>query len=168
MDARRMREPSSVSIGATCVCTEANGRKRPRQCQRERLPSHRQLSRGTTLGNTQPIRLRDSSTKRNHTSAKSKATGPFLGAHMSIAGGYNNAVLAAAKAGCDIVQLFTKNTNQWRAKPISDDDVRLFGEAVEITGIQTSFAHNCYLINLASRDAALWKKSVDAIVVEIQ
>src|SRR5262245_42508458 len=94
--------------------------------------------------------------------------GPHLGAHMSIAGGYNNAVLAAARAGCDVVQLFTKNNNQWRAKPISEDDVRLFGEAIDATGIRSPFAHNCYLINLASPDAALWKKSIDALVVEIQ
>ena len=38
---------------------------------------------------------------------------------MSIAGGYYKAVEIAARCGCDCVQLFTKNNNQWRAKPIS-------------------------------------------------
>jgi deoxyribonuclease-4 len=87
---------------------------------------------------------------------------------MSIAGGYNNAVLAAAKAGCDIVQIFTKNNNQWRAKPLTDEDVSRFNESIRATGIQSSFAHNCYLINLASPDGTLWKKSIDAMVIEIQ
>ena len=49
----------------------------------------------------------------------------ILGAHMSIAGGYYKAVEIAAEEGCDCVQIFTKNNNQWRAKPLTDDDVRL-------------------------------------------
>ncbi len=93
---------------------------------------------------------------------------PPLGAHMSIAGGYFNAVLAARGAGCDTVQLFTKNNNQWRAKPLSDEDVRLFAQTLRDTGIQTPIAHDSYLINLASPDAALWEKSIDGFVVEIQ
>ena len=51
---------------------------------------------------------------------------PPLGAHMSIAGGYYRAVEAAAECKMDCVQLFTKNNNQWRAKPITDDDVAAF------------------------------------------
>ncbi len=51
---------------------------------------------------------------------------PILGAHMSIAGGYWKAVVAARKAGCDCVQIFTKNNNQWRAKPITDEDTDKF------------------------------------------
>ena len=51
----------------------------------------------------------------------------ILGAHMSMAGGYYKAVEIAQRCGCDCVQLFTKNNNQWRAKPITDDDVERFG-----------------------------------------
>jgi deoxyribonuclease-4 len=101
-------------------------------------------------------------------SPKTGRKGPLLGAHMSIAGGYHNAVLAALKAGCDTVQLFTKNNNQWRAKELTADDARLFAETLRETGIQTPTAHDCYLINLASPDPAMWKKSIDAFVIEIQ
>jgi deoxyribonuclease-4 len=38
---------------------------------------------------------------------------PLLGAHMSITGGYHNAVIEAHTAGCDVVQLFTKNCPNW-------------------------------------------------------
>jgi deoxyribonuclease-4 len=86
---------------------------------------------------------------------------------MSIAGGHHNAVFAAARAGCDTVQLFTKNNSQWHAKPISDESSNLFAAAIRSTGIQSPFAHNCYLINLASPDHALWKKSIDAQVIEV-
>ncbi len=92
----------------------------------------------------------------------------ILGAHMSIAGGYYKAVEIARDCKCDCVQLFTKNNNQWRAKPITDDDVEKFAAALRQTGITHPIAHDSYLINLASPDAALWKKSLEAFVVELQ
>ena len=91
-----------------------------------------------------------------------------LGAHMSIAGGYYRAVEAAAEVGCDVVQLFLKNNNQWRAKPITDDDVARFRSAIETTGVGHPLAHASYLINLAAPDDALWHKSIDALVVELE
>lgn len=87
---------------------------------------------------------------------------------MSIAGGYFNAVLAARAAGCETVQLFTKNNNQWRGKPMTDEDARLFRDALRDCGINSPTAHNCYLINLASPDDAMWKQSIDAMVQEIR
>ena len=54
---------------------------------------------------------------------------PLFGAHMSIAGGCHNALLLA-EHGCDTVQLFTKNANQWKARPFTEDDVRLFRKAL--------------------------------------
>jgi len=92
----------------------------------------------------------------------------ILGAHMSIAGGYYKAVEHAKAAGCDCVQLFTKNNNQWRAKPITDDDVARFRDALKETGVSHPIAHDSYLINLASPDDALWRKSVDAYVDELR
>ncbi len=90
-----------------------------------------------------------------------------LGAHMSIAGGYYKAVEAAKKAGCDCVQLFTKNNNQWRAKEISEDDAAKFRASLAELGIAHPISHDSYLINLASPDPELWKKSIDAFVVEL-
>ncbi len=92
----------------------------------------------------------------------------ILGAHMSIAGGYYKAVLAAQKAGCDCVQVFTKNNNQWRAKPITDEDIEKFRDALDECGITHPISHDSYLINLASPDDELWKKSIDALVIELQ
>jgi deoxyribonuclease-4 len=91
----------------------------------------------------------------------------ILGAHESIAGGYYKAVETARRVGCDCVQVFTKNNNQWRAKELTDDDVARFQAALKECKISHPLAHDSYLINLASPDAALWKKSVDAFVVEL-
>jgi deoxyribonuclease IV len=92
----------------------------------------------------------------------------ILGAHQSIAGGYYKAVEIAHRTGCACVQVFTKNNNQWRAKPITPDDVRQFREALSALNIAHPLSHDSYLINLASPDAELWKKSIDAFVVELQ
>jgi deoxyribonuclease IV len=91
----------------------------------------------------------------------------ILGAHMSIAGGYYKSVEAARKAGCDCVQLFTKNNNQWRAKDISVDDAARFKAALGEHGVAHPISHDSYLINLASPDPELWKKSIDAFIVEL-
>lgn len=92
----------------------------------------------------------------------------ILGAHMSIAGGYYKAVEIASRCGCDCVQLFTKNNNQWRAKPISDDEAARFRAALKDLKINHPIAHDSYLINLASPDDTLWHRSIDAFVDELQ
>ena len=93
---------------------------------------------------------------------------PILGAHMSIAGGYDRAVERAAAVGCDCVQLFTKNNNQWRAKRIAPEEGERFRRALVERGISHPTAHDAYLINLASPDKTIWRKSVDAFVVELR
>jgi deoxyribonuclease IV len=87
---------------------------------------------------------------------------------MSIAGGYYRAANAAGELGMDTVQIFTKNNNQWRAKPLSDEDVRLFREAIAEHNLQIPCAHDSYLINIGSPNNDLWEKSLDALVVELE
>lgn len=86
---------------------------------------------------------------------------------MSITGGYFRAVERAHEAGCDCVQLFTKNNNQWRAKELTDEDAERFQEALERLKIGCPTSHVSYLINLASPDEALWTKSVESLEVEL-
>lgn len=92
----------------------------------------------------------------------------ILGAHQSIEGGYYRAVERAHQAGCDCVQLFTKNTNQWAARDITPDDARRFRESLDKTGITHPIVHDSYLINLASPDPALWQRSVEAFMAELR
>jgi deoxyribonuclease-4 len=93
---------------------------------------------------------------------------PLFGAHMSIAGGCHNAVLAARSHGCEALQLFTKNSNQWAAKALSDEEVREFRKTLRGSGIRVTMAHDSYLINLASPDVELYRRSLEAFVVEVQ
>lgn len=93
---------------------------------------------------------------------------PILGAHMSIAGGYYKAVNAAAAAGCQCVQVFTKNNNQWRAKEMTDEDAQKFKDAMATHGINHPLSHASYLINLASPKQELREKSIEAMIVELE
>ncbi len=92
---------------------------------------------------------------------------PILGAHQSIAGGYYRAVERACACGCDCVQLFTKNNTQWKARPIVAEEVIRFHQALADSEIAHPLVHDSYLINLASPDKELWKKSVDNFVAEL-
>lgn len=91
-----------------------------------------------------------------------------LGAHMSISGGVDKAVLRGQKIGCETIQVFTRNNNRWAAPPLKDGTIENWYHNLEKTGIAPVVAHDSYLINLASPDEALWQKSLDAFVVEIE
>ncbi len=91
-----------------------------------------------------------------------------LGAHMSIAGGLSLALERGRAVGCSVVQLFVKNQLQWTAKPLTNEDVRLFRRARRTTGIRTVFAHATYLINLATPAEAEWRRAVDAFADELE
>lgn len=93
---------------------------------------------------------------------------PLFGAHKSIAGGYQRAINEAVAHECQSVQLFTKNNNQWYAKEITLDEVRIFKKTFRESRLKQPMAHVCYLINLASPDPALYRKSVEAFVIEVQ
>ncbi len=93
--------------------------------------------------------------------------GPRLGAHMSIAGGVAKALLRGQQTGCDTIQIFTKNNNQWRAKALTDQEVRTYHEHRGKTGIWPVVAHDGYLINLASPKRDLYRKSLEALRIEV-
>jgi deoxyribonuclease-4 len=91
----------------------------------------------------------------------------ILGAHLSIAGGYHKAVEKAHLYGCDCLQVFTKNTTQWRARRITSEEATRFRAALAQSAVSYPIAHASYLINLASPDRTLWRRSIDAFVAEL-
>lgn len=87
---------------------------------------------------------------------------------MSIAGGAWKAYARGARSGCTAMQIFTKNASQWEAPPLSRTDVLRFREEGKRAGIHPVFAHDAYLINLASPSAALRARSRRAFLEEMQ
>ena len=92
----------------------------------------------------------------------------ILGSHVSAAGGVYKAVQRAVDVGCDCVQIFTKNNNQWAAKPLSEDHIQKWNDALSQSGLSDPIAHASYLINLASPKQDLFQKSIDALVIELE
>ena len=96
-----------------------------------------------------------------------KPSRPF-GAHQSIAGGYAKAVERAVETGCDCLQVFTRNINQWKTTPIPPADAADFRAAVKQAWLKLVVAHDSYLINPASADGPLRAKSIAGLVEELR
>src|SRR6185436_19715296 len=90
-----------------------------------------------------------------------------IGAHMSVAGGVSKAVDRAVLHGCEALQIFAKNANQWRGKPLDPVDVRTFRRKADRAGITPVVSHASYLINLATAAPVLRQQSIDAFVDEL-
>ena len=92
----------------------------------------------------------------------------LIGAHMSIAGGAFNAFAQGEDAGCTTIQIFTKSSNQWKAKELSDEEIEKYHAEQKRTMLKPVIAHDSYLINLGSPDVALLNKSREAFLVEMK
>ncbi|MEL6396546.1 MAG: deoxyribonuclease IV [Planctomycetota bacterium] len=93
----------------------------------------------------------------------------MFGSHLSIAGGMHNALDEAESLGLDTVQVFTKNQQQWKVKPLLDDAVAEWTARLERLGWQgRTVSHASYLINMASPDDELWAKSIGLMREEIE
>jgi deoxyribonuclease-4 len=92
----------------------------------------------------------------------------LIGAHVSIAGGIHKAFERGSRLQCNSIQIFLKNSNQWKAKPLTELDCHLFRVAQQNGTIKVVVAHDSYLINLASPDPELHRKSLDAFMEEMK
>ena len=90
--------------------------------------------------------------------------GDLLGAHISTKGGLHTVFERAAEISASAIALFAKNSNQWKGKTMSGDDVALFTDKRNLRPILT---HASYLINLATTNAEFHRKSIDAMIDEL-
>ncbi len=86
---------------------------------------------------------------------------------MSVAGGVSTAVDRAVVHGCEALQIFCKNANQWIGKPLAADEIVRFRQRVDETELAPVVSHASYLINLATSQPHLRKQSIDAFVDEL-
>jgi deoxyribonuclease-4 len=91
-----------------------------------------------------------------------------LGAHESISGGLHRAFDRARSATCDAVQIFVKSNRAWAVKPLTEEDVAQFRAKAEETSIGPVVGHASYLLNLGTPDDALWTKSRDMLITELE
>lgn len=94
----------------------------------------------------------------------------YIGAHVSAAGGVENAPLNASKIGATAFALFTKNQRQWKAKPLTAKSIEAFQRNCEETGFSADqiLPHDSYLINLGHPEPSGLEKSRTAFLDEFQ
>jgi deoxyribonuclease-4 len=92
----------------------------------------------------------------------------LLGAHMSINGGLHSAIERGASIGCTAIQIFTKNSNQWRSSPLNDADIATYKSAQAKARIDHVVTHASYLINLCSTNKQTAHLSRVAFIDELQ
>lgn len=94
----------------------------------------------------------------------------FVGAHVSAAGGVDQAPLRAKEIGANAFALFTKNQRQWKAKPLDAKVIADFKRKCAALGFtdQQILPHDSYLINLGHPEAEGLEKSREAFLDEMQ
>ena len=94
----------------------------------------------------------------------------YVGAHVSIAGGVENAPENAFRIGASAFALFTKNQKQWAAKPLSQESILKFKSNCNKYGYRPHqiLPHDSYLINLGHPEKNALQKSRDAFLLEMK
>jgi len=92
----------------------------------------------------------------------------LLGAHVSTQGGVHTALERGRAIGATAIQVFTKTPNQWREPEIPGSTVREFRKLLAESEIRGVVSHDSYLINLASPDPLLSRRSTTSFVAELR
>lgn len=94
----------------------------------------------------------------------------FIGAHISAAGGVENAPVNAHNIGAKAFAFFTKNQRQWKAAPLTEESIQLFKDRCQELGFNMDYVlpHDSYLINLGHPEEEGLTKSRNAFLDEMQ
>ena len=92
----------------------------------------------------------------------------MLGSHLSVAGGYVNALHEAERLNMQTVQIFTKNQRQWKASPMDHAAVNDWLAELHRLGWTQTVSHASYLINLATPADEHFEKSIDSMTDEVE
>ncbi len=90
----------------------------------------------------------------------------LFGGHVSIAGGYKEALPRAVALGGNALQMFSGSPRGWNFAKVTKKDAEEFKTEAQRLGIKTAYFHASYLINLAD-DGPNGKHSVDALIAEL-
>jgi deoxyribonuclease-4 len=88
----------------------------------------------------------------------------LIGGHVSTAGGLHKAVERGVETRSDAIQIFNQSPRMWRPTNYGPEDFARFREAVDGSRVETVVIHAVYLINCATSDGELRKKSLASLV----
>jgi deoxyribonuclease-4 len=90
------------------------------------------------------------------------------GVHVSIVGSIDQAVDRARERHCDTFQMFTRNPRGWKFKKLASDEATQFRDKLKGSAIGPAVAHMPYLPNLSCPKKGIYKRSLRALVVELE
>ncbi|MGB2852038.1 MAG: deoxyribonuclease IV [Solirubrobacterales bacterium] len=88
----------------------------------------------------------------------------LIGAHVSTAGGVQNAVTRGVERECDAIQIFHQSPRMWRPTNHKADDLAAFNESFGLSRLGSTVIHAVYLINTASREDEIRGKSLRSLI----
>lgn len=91
-----------------------------------------------------------------------------LGLHVSIAGGIEKAADRARELGCTSMQIFSRTPRGWNFPPLPPASIRIFKEKISERAIDPVVVHTPYLLNLATGDRLLYRRSVEALSEDLR
>lgn len=90
-----------------------------------------------------------------------------IGVHVSIAGNISDSLIRAHALGCNTMQIFSRNPRGWQVSKLAGKDIKRFKELKSQYGISPVVVHIPYIINLATPDDILYRKSIDAYIEDL-
>jgi deoxyribonuclease-4 len=87
----------------------------------------------------------------------------LIGAHVSTAGGLANAVERGTELECEAIQIFHQSPRAWRPTSYGPEDFEAFREAMGASSIEAVAIHAVYLINCASKERVVRRKSLTSL-----
>src|ERR1041384_659492 len=87
----------------------------------------------------------------------------LIGAHVSTSGGLAKAIERGAERGCESIQIFNQSPRMWRPTKFGEDDFAAFREAMDDSPVEAVVIHAVYLINCATKDEEMRKKSLASL-----
>jgi len=92
----------------------------------------------------------------------------LVGAHVSPAGGPARAVDRGVERGAESIQFFHQSPRAWRAREYTEEEAAEFRATLEASSVQAALIHTVYLINCASRDRTMRRKSVTSLTIALR
>jgi deoxyribonuclease IV len=92
----------------------------------------------------------------------------LIGAHVSQAGGLVNAVQRGVERRCQAIQIFNQSPRMWRPTAYDEDDFAAFRDAIAASKIDAVLIHAVYLLNCASEDREIRKKSLASLIQSLR
>jgi deoxyribonuclease-4 len=95
-------------------------------------------------------------------------TSVLVGAHMSIAKGFDQSIYQGESIGCSVIQIFTHSNRRWLFKPLTKKAIEAYRIALKNSNIAQVIVHASYLVNCAVENEEIRAKTINNLLMELE